>query len=184
VAERRLYGVTCNLRGSGGAREHVFSVRTTLGSIAEANRPIEVIDSAQLSPTLDPDGFGDRARRLHGAHRDDGRAVKGRLFYITASRRPIGFIAFHVAPAGPLVIETLVVDARLSPAVADMVRSELLMVVAEASDTAGRELRRVAWATGSRATRDAVIVDLGFAPAPKPRDGSQRPRFYLERSLP
>lgn len=161
----------------------MFTLRATLGAFGDADRPIEIIDSSQLSPTLDPDGFGEDARRRHGEHRDDGRAGKGRVFYVTAARKPIAFLAFHVPPEGPLVIETLAVDERVSADVRSALRVELLMAITEASEAAGRPKRRIAWATGKKTIRDAVVEQLGFTPAPKP-DTSQRPRYYLERSIP
>jgi hypothetical protein len=171
-----------------GADEHVVTVRTTIGRLVGIDgSPVQVIDSTQFDPSgLDHDGFDLATRAAHGDVRDKERAEKGRVIYVTAGGAVVGFVAFHVPPAGPFIIERLAIDSRQSegaPDTASLLQAELLSVVAEASDEAERGSGLIAWATDVDGVATIVEEMFGFVRASKPKGSDCRLAFYLERNL-
>ncbi len=187
--KRRSYGVkVARRRRHRGPDEHLVAVRTTLGRLAGVDgSPVLVIDSGQFDPSgLDRDGFDAATRAAHGAARDNERAAKGRVIYVTAGGAVVGFIAFHVPPAGPFIIERLAIDARHAanaPDTAIELQAALIDVVVEASEAGDRAAGLAAWATDIEQSARVIEDAFGFERASKPKGSDCRLAFYLERDL-
>lgn len=186
---RRRYGVkVTRRRRHRGPDEHLIAVRTTLGQLRSVDgSPVVLIDSAQFDPSgLDHDGFDAPTRAAHGDARDKNRAEKGRVIYVTAGGAVVGFIAMHVPPAGPFIIERLAIDARHAqhaPDTAAEVQAALIDVVVEASEQAGRAAGVAAWATDVETSARVIETSFGFERARKPKGTDCRLAYYLERDL-
>ncbi len=180
--------MTARRRRVGGV-DHVVSVRTTLARVPGVDGvPVELVDSSQFDPAgLEHEGFDAVTRAAHGKHRDDGRADKGRVIYLTIAGAVVGFVAFHVPPVGPFIVERLAIDQRIVAELPDSVTAmqrELLAVMIEASTVAGRTSGVVAWATDVRQTADAVTALFAFVRAQRPKGSDSRLRYYLELRRP
>jgi hypothetical protein len=185
---RGRYGVKHERRRKKAGYDDCFAVRANIGSLDEVDKtPVELIDSQQCSPGLDPKGFDEDTRIMHGVKRRDGRATKGRIFYITAGGEVIAFVAFHVPPSpGPLIIENVVLHARFagSRRAIARVRRVLLHAVLEASEACGRGGEKLAWATASREKSQQIAAQFGFAVAVRPSNTDCELTYYLERTFP
>lgn len=186
---RARYGVKRSRRRKKTGYDDCFRVRANIGQLDGAEKtPVELIDSDQFDPEgLDSDGFDEWARNLHGLRRRDGRARKGRLFYISAGDEVVAFVAFHVPPAsGPLIVENLVLHNRFASrqrAVA-RIRRILLHAVLEASEAAERTAELLAWATDDDGKAARIEAEFGFAAVKRPDNSDCGLKHYLERSFP
>jgi hypothetical protein len=185
--QRRRYGIRHERRRRARrGHDDCFRVRATLGFLAGVERtPVEVIDSQRYQyGGLDPEGFDEATRREHGDRRQDGRAEKGRVFYLTAGGVVVAFVVFHVPPPpGPLIVENLALDQRLLEATRARIRRALFHAVLEASELVERQPNRLAWATDDD-RRLPGIRALGFEPTSRPRPTDCTLRHYLEREFP